>query len=168
MEAVVFFTICYFSSGLSSELVTVLQTTSDLSQYESVSGAELYDSSLLGHKQVTVCARFLSYQFTSQKYLNILVYRLNLQLLTSQVMPIDINDIRGVTIILDRPILFKPWDIRVWNHACIVLDASSGSVKTVINGKTVANTKLSFDHSVFAGNLTILEVKALVIPSLAA
>ena len=133
--------------------MTVLQTSSDLSQFDSVSGAELYNSSLLGHKQVTVCARFFNHQFTSQTYLNILVYRQTLQLLTSK--KIAINDIRGVTRV-DRPILFKVWDIRMWNHACILLDASSGTVKTVINGRTVANTNFSFDHSLLAGNLTMM------------
>ena len=121
-----------------SNLVTVLQTTSDLSQFSPTSGAELDNSSLFGHKQVTVCASFLTYQFTSQKYANILALRKYVWLLQTNWRLPD-TDIRGCTDMNESSKLFPIWDLGVWNHACIILDSISENVKMIVNGKMVVN-----------------------------
>ena len=136
-----------------SESMRVLQTISDISLFDSTSGAELAGSSLFGHKQATVCARFLTHQFTSQQYQNTLVYSSKLRLLATRW--ISDTDIRGITMVKNK-FLFDIWDITVWNHACVKLDSISGVVKTFMNGDIVLEANTFYDHSHVADSLTMM------------
>ena len=145
--------LCYLIVGAFSESMRVLQTTSDLSIFKSNSGAELDGSSLFGHRQATVCVRFLPHQFTSQQYQNTLVYSSQLRLLA--IRWISDTDIRGLTRV-KKKFLFDIWDITIWNHACITIDSITGAVKTFMNGNIVMEENAFFDHSQVADNLTMM------------
>ena len=45
-----------------------LKTLGDLSTFRPNTGAELGSSSLMGQEDVTICARFVTYQFTTHLY----------------------------------------------------------------------------------------------------
>ena len=137
---------------VSSVLLTVLQTPDDLSQFEANSGAVLANSSLFGHTDVTICARFLTYQFIDQKYQNVLVLK-NLYLLYSEW---NTNDVIGSTW-TDYSHPFPVWDMRVWNHFCIMMSSKSRTMMSVLNGHIhIVDTDYGVDHSKIADNLTVM------------
>jgi hypothetical protein len=51
-----------------SEKIKVLKTTRDLSKFEPTSGGELKFSSLHELEELTICARFMTYQFSTHLY----------------------------------------------------------------------------------------------------
>ena len=57
-------------STVSMSLLTILETTSDLGLFDPHTGAQIDNSSTLGHKQVNVCARFFNYQLTMKTLFN--------------------------------------------------------------------------------------------------
>ena len=63
---------CFFISILiplvSSESLRVLRTTHDMASFSPSSGAELLNSSLHDLNEMTVCARFSTYQFITHGY----------------------------------------------------------------------------------------------------
>ena len=132
--------------------MTVLETPSELSVIEKNSWAELGNSSLLGQKKVTVCARFLNYQIPSE-YQNILVFSEGVRLLKSEW--VSDTEIYGSTY-LGHTYLFSIWKLQVWNHVCIMIDSVSKTVQTVLNGKIVATDRAWIDHSALTDSLTIM------------
>ena len=139
----------------ASELMTVLQTTEDISKFEPSSGAELSNSSLLGQKKVTICARFLTHQLTTHMYdkpFQDLLIMKPLYLLYNEWSP----DIKSATYVGSYH-SFDIWDLGVWNHVCIMLNAESGILETMINGKKKLSVKgYKPDQSTLSNNLTIM------------
>ena len=119
--------------------VTVLQTSESVSKFEPYAGAELLNTSLFGQNDVTICTRFFTYQFTTHKYdkpyQNILVLKKQYLLYSKWVIK---NTIVGRAWI-EYSHNFGVWDLGVWNHVCVMLNSDNGTVRTVLNEKTIIN-----------------------------
>ena len=135
----------FFLSTVSTSLVTVLETTSDLGAFDPHIGAEVDNSSTLGHIQVTVCARFLIYQFTSHPSQCLLWWDKE-----------GIYSSSKAVASFGAYHSFPIWDIQVWNHVCIILDSVSADLRIVLNGETVLDVHLEADISPLDKNLSIM------------
>ena len=137
----------FFNTVWTSQL-TVLETTSSLAAPLTQSGARLANSSTLGHEKVTVCARFLNYQFSSP------VQSLLGWNKTSVGSVWQGHELTGVGAFGDW-FSFPVWDMQVWNHICIMLDSASSNLKVVLNGETVTNRDLKSDLKNMDSNLSL-------------
>ena len=148
--------------GAFSEHLTVLDTTSDLSVFSPWglgTGAELDKSSTLGHKEVTVCARFLNHQFTTflddepkQFIFTWASTELHLGIVSSW----EDFGITGKLFLKSTWIIFKEikWELNVWNHICVMLDSVTNILRIIMNGETAFyRTDLEFDVSLLDANL---------------
>ena len=108
MAARLFLLCLCFLSVVSSELIKVLQTSNDLSVFSPGSGAELRNSSLVGQKQVTICARFMTHQFIKNQHI------------------LAVND------------MYLLHTAGFWAaETCIMLNSALGTVKTMLNGEVM-------------------------------
>ena len=138
---------------VSSSLLTVLETTSDLALFDPHTGAQLDNSSTLGHNKVTLCARFLNYQFATHikdDWQSLLGW--GKQGIGSHWQDSDLTG----SVYLGGVSRFPIWDIEVWNHICILIDLDLKVLKTVMNGKTVVNQPLKSDLSILDNSLTLM------------
>ena len=115
--------LCCLSSVFSSQL-TVLKTTSDLAVFDPHTGAQLDNSSFLGQKQVTICSRFFTYQFTTHQYENPMQSLLILRGAGGISNKWQEYELTGLAT-LGGWFEFPIWDVKVWNHVCIMLDSFS-------------------------------------------
>ena len=113
--------------------LVVLQTTSDMSQFVPGSWAEILNSSLLGHTQVSLCARFYIYKFTND-YTNIFGFGSSGSTMFSKWT--SLGAIQGLMYAGNENTL-PMWDPGVWNSVCVILDSDDKFVKVVMNGETV-------------------------------
>ena len=141
----------------STESITVLQTTRNLSIFTPNSGAELRFSSLLGQEDVTICARFNTYQFTTNMYsepLQLLLVLGDNYLLGSYTMlpppspwysyfhdriggKWQNGNAMGFGLVNELLNVFPVWKPGGWNHVCIIASSTERNYKTVINGDDV-------------------------------
>ena len=151
MHVLMLLALCSLSL-ICSERLTVLQTSDDLSQFRPETGAELYNSSLFGHQKVTICARFLTHQFTTHRYTkgpwHSLLALPDIWILWSGWYPdIVSGSLAGK---------FSSWDLGALNHVCVILDATANLSHAIINGKMVSNTAYRHEHSILPNNLSIM------------
>ena len=149
-----------YTTIISSEIIKVLKTTNDLSLFQPKSGAHLSSSSFHGEKEVTICTRFVTYQFTAHGYeepRQILLQYGETTLLSSYAMLPPPSRWRAwyVGIIgnrwqngnvlgysdaeKDARNVFTAWKIgpNIWNHACLISSKKGEFSKIIINGETV-------------------------------
>ena len=111
----------------------------------------MYNSSTLGHNQVTVCARFLTNRFTDEAYHG--VFGWGSKAIVSVWDP-NLGLIAGAS--LGGLHQFPVWDMMVWNHVCIMLDSVTENMRVVMNGKTTLEANLEADISILDHNLTLM------------
>ena len=136
----------------------VIQTTGDLSKFQPGTGAELANSSLLGQEEVTICARFLTYQFTTHLYP--WPYHVPLSygeglvsLFTSWSQEGDLQAGLFTDTVSSLPV----WELALWNHICIMVNSRSNFIQVVMNGETVLfDPKYGLEHNMFDKNLRIM------------
>ena len=139
---------------VSSEMLTVLQTSDDLSKINPNTGAELLDSSLYGLEKVTICARFVTHQFN-----------LDLVALLSLPRLYPLWSFSGTLDIVGHAHggEFTIWDLKVWNHICILLDSTADMLQTTMNGETVLKMEkygsYGYTHSDIHNNLAVMGLK---------
>ena len=140
---------------VSSETLTVLETTSNMSLFSPNSGAELASSSLLGHNQVTVCARFMTYQFTthlSENPSQCLLWwgSTSSTGLYSTWLGSDLQ--AGMF-----SYVFPIWDMNVWNHVCLMIDSVTKDIMIIVNGKLmIKRHDFDLNNSFMNENLSIM------------
>ena len=145
--------------------IKVIQTTSNLADFVSAggSGAEILSSSIHGLNQVTICVRFVTYQFTNYKQRNeravnplqLLIWSKDAILLGSYTMddaPSTLLDYmkdlignkwqKGNAVgyqNINNIDVFPIWKIGKdsWNHACIIMNIKENYFATHMNGKRV-------------------------------
>ena len=141
-------------SPVSSSLLTVLETTSDLAVFNPHTGAQLDNSSTLGYQQVTICAMFFTYQFTTHQYEKHLQSLLGWgkEAIGSFWLESDLTGIVNSGGLFKFPI----WDMKVWNHVCIMLDSVNKDLTIVMNGKSVFNLPLKSDLSILDTNISLM------------
>ena len=139
---------------VSSSLLTVLETTSDLAMFDPHTGAQLENSSTFAHKKVTVCARFLTHQFTTHTYEepNQVVIAWGFEGVFSWWDGFDLKSAAKFGDWFRFPI----WDMEVWNHVCIILDAGRGNLRIIMNGEPVLDIDCKADLSILDGNLSMM------------
>ena len=142
-------------STLSASLLTVLETTSDIGLFDPHTGAELDNSSTLGHKQVTVCARFFNYQFTTHNYENPFQFLLGFGKAGAIGSQWQNSDLKVITT-LGGQFGIPIWDMKVWNHICIIPDLIKGNLSIIMNGKTVLKKDFKSDLSFLDTNLFLM------------
>ena len=141
-----------------TEQIKVLKTPGDLSTFRPDTGAELGSSSLSGQEDVTICARFVTYQFTTHLYKSPLQVVLQLgavTLLGSYTMlppPSHWHGFFRESIVdqwqngnvvafsdTDGFRFFPSWHPgeENWNHACIIASSERRKYKIVVNGAVV-------------------------------
>ena len=141
-----------------SQTIRVLRTTKDLSTLQPNIGGELHSSSLLGHQELTICARFSTFKFSThlhdEKTQTVLrVGRIHL--LSSYTMlpqqssqgTIWENMIgnkwqNGNAVGYsngDKNSIFTIWKMgeNIWNNVCIIASSSRRTYKMILNGETV-------------------------------
>ena len=141
----------------STELLTVFQTA-EISKFIPKTGAEVLNSSLLGQEQVTLCARLLTYQFTTHLYSwpahNVLVFSPELYIYTGWS---NIGFPVAGVVTSGKINAFPIWDPGVWTHVCLMLDSASEILKLTLNGETIViETEYGFSHEKITKNLNLL------------
>ena len=48
------------------------------------------------------------------------------------------------------------WDLKVWNHVCLILDSVTAKILTVMNGDTILHEHLKVDLSLLDQNISLL------------
>ena len=163
----ILFKYCFFISMLialvSSESLRVLRTTHDMASFSPSSGAELLNSSLHDLNEMTVCARFSTYQFITHGYREPLQVLLSvgedLEFLSSYTMLPEPSVALGFWESLigtkwqhgnvvgfsnaDGGNIFPIWNMgsHVWNHICFISSAIERLYKIIMNGIIVYENK---------------------------
>ena len=140
---------------VSSSPLVVLQTTSDLSQFVADSGAQILKSSLLGHSQATICARFFIYRFRNEKYTTVFAFGSVPELFSRWTSFGTIEGLMNAGPLNRKPLPI--WNPGVWNNVCLMLDTDNQVMKTVINGHTVLiDNTYTISHHKNNHSLTIM------------
>ena len=133
-------------------MLTVLETTTNLEEFDPHTGALLDNSSTLGHKQVTTCLRFLTYQFTTVSGTVQFLFGWGGTFIGSGWQGSELTGL-GV---MGGWFWFPIWDIKIWNHVCIMLNSVTEDMTVVLNGEKVLNRNMKWDLSLMNTNLSIM------------
>ena len=129
------FPLCYFVI-VSSEPIRVFQTSDDISQFNQHSGAQIKNSSLFGQEKATICARFLNYQFTGYDHQNIFSFGIFGVHMGSTTLFVE-GEQNGMFVFTGWVQYAPIWDLGVWNHICVLMDAEALTLKLIMNGEIV-------------------------------
>ena len=137
--------VLFLSKHVSSNPTKVLRTTSDLATFQPMSGATLSYSAPAGHDTVTICARFLSYQFLG--YHKLIQFGGLAFGSYTMVEPLDpswgevISSWQNGNVVgfveTDTLKTFPIWNLNIWNHVCISISFKDLFIHIVLNGETI-------------------------------
>ena len=158
--------IIFLSVYTFGDFITVLKSTQEISR----SGAEIRASSLYGLKDVTICARFNTFQFSvRQKWLPFqIMFALGRDTLLGSASllhspsPILLEwfgsswepmGVVGYCFLNEFANVFPIWKMGedVWNNVCIIISNTDKEFKIVLNRKTVFH-KTDYDGSILKLN----------------
>ena len=126
--------------------IRVLSSGRDLATHQPHhSGAELFHSALAGHDAVTLCARFMSYQFTHHRYTTpkIVLLRTDVDLINAYTMSAENRFAQlyaGEQWQAGDVLLWGAFG-SLWNSVCMLLHASRNVCKVIINGTKPAKPR---------------------------
>lgn len=158
------------------EPIKVLESTSDLSALNENSRAELENTSIFGQRAITICTRFLIFNFGTEsslqnllsfnlKYLPFVIYTMS----TANPNSVELKSIAGkkwlngnilgVSEINNKRYSFNIIKLipGIWNHACFAASSTDMIMKIVVNGHLVfVENNYQGGHETIQDNLSIM------------